>query len=615
MPLVSNGIVIDITANNQATPVIQQVTRDVQGMEAQTNNLGTASNTAAIGLDSSAMAMSMLAIAASVATIAVSAFVKAFEFGEIAAGNERLMNSGEMLAESYGTSLDTIVEKVKEASLGTVSEMDIIASSNKAMMLGVSGDADELAKLMEIAAFKGRAMGLTTQQAFDDMARGIGRLSPMILDNLGIIVDAKTTYANYAESIGKTSTELTRAEKIHSLTQRVIEEGNKQLEAAGGLSDDAAASYERLSASTEDLKNDFFGLFGGMSEINQSLTDVVKMANAGVEALGSLGDVVDKADYIMRSYAPGADRAAAMTKYLADMAAEIISSNLPSFMQATSTEVDSATSSYTAMALAYSGLSVEVEGMASSYAALEISQEEQLSLIGKMQSEEEKYLNRSETLSDQRIEIERKKSAYLTEFGNSNTAKLAEFDIALAKNNQEAKKNADEHELAGRRIVLNMLEQQLAADGLTEAEVDFLLRKGREWGIYSDSVIFEANMAMAEVKKLGASIEDIPPKKSIMLEILESFKSTIGLGLPPGKASGGSVSGNLPYIVGEQGPELFVPSSSGNIIPNNKMGGSITVNFTYAPAFGTADAAQIEQLVPVVTKIVRNAYVGGQLGG
>lgn len=40
-----------------------------------------------------------------------------------------------------------------------------------------------------------------------------------------------------------------------------------------------------------------------------------------------------------------------------------------------------------------------------------------------------------------------------------------------------------------------------------------------------------------------------------------------------GKALGGSVSGNQPYLVGERGPELFVPGAQGNIVPNNAMGG------------------------------------------
>ena len=41
----------------------------------------------------------------------------------------------------------------------------------------------------------------------------------------------------------------------------------------------------------------------------------------------------------------------------------------------------------------------------------------------------------------------------------------------------------------------------------------------------------------------------------------------------PKLAQGGMVSANKPYIVGEVGAELFVPSSNGRIVPNNKLGG------------------------------------------
>jgi TP901 family phage tail tape measure protein len=40
----------------------------------------------------------------------------------------------------------------------------------------------------------------------------------------------------------------------------------------------------------------------------------------------------------------------------------------------------------------------------------------------------------------------------------------------------------------------------------------------------------------------------------------------------PGFAAGGSVTGGAPIIVGERGPELFVPSANGQIVPNNEMG-------------------------------------------
>ena len=51
----------------------------------------------------------------------------------------------------------------------------------------------------------------------------------------------------------------------------------------------------------------------------------------------------------------------------------------------------------------------------------------------------------------------------------------------------------------------------------------------------------------------------------------------------PARAMGGPVSGRKPYLVGEMGPELFVPGMSGAIVPNHAFGGggdtyNITVN-------------------------------------
>ena len=48
------------------------------------------------------------------------------------------------------------------------------------------------------------------------------------------------------------------------------------------------------------------------------------------------------------------------------------------------------------------------------------------------------------------------------------------------------------------------------------------------------------------------------------------------------REKGGPVSQGKPFIVGEKGPEMFVPNQSGNIISNDKMGmgGVVNVNFT-----------------------------------
>jgi hypothetical protein len=45
----------------------------------------------------------------------------------------------------------------------------------------------------------------------------------------------------------------------------------------------------------------------------------------------------------------------------------------------------------------------------------------------------------------------------------------------------------------------------------------------------------------------------------------------------PGRAAGGPVMGGQPYRVGEFGPELFVPSGSGSIRPDNGSGQGVTI--------------------------------------
>jgi K+-transporting ATPase c subunit len=53
----------------------------------------------------------------------------------------------------------------------------------------------------------------------------------------------------------------------------------------------------------------------------------------------------------------------------------------------------------------------------------------------------------------------------------------------------------------------------------------------------------------------------------------------IGQSLFPARANGGPVESNSPYMVGERGPELFVPRSAGAIVPNHSMamGGSTNI--------------------------------------
>lgn len=83
------------------------------------------------------------------------------------------------------------------------------------------------------------------------------------------------------------------------------------------------------------------------------------------------------------------------------------------------------------------------------------------------------------------------------------------------------------------------------------------------------------------------------------------------------RASGGPVNMNTPYLVGEQGPELFIPNSSGQIMDNNStrgaMGGitiqSITINAPGANAREIADG-----LAPALMDKLRSRGIDMSMG-
>jgi hypothetical protein len=61
------------------------------------------------------------------------------------------------------------------------------------------------------------------------------------------------------------------------------------------------------------------------------------------------------------------------------------------------------------------------------------------------------------------------------------------------------------------------------------------------------------------------------------------------------RAGGGAVNKDQAYMVGEKGPEMFVPSGSGKIVPNNQMGNGQPVNVNFN--INTVDARGFNELL------------------
>lgn len=72
------------------------------------------------------------------------------------------------------------------------------------------------------------------------------------------------------------------------------------------------------------------------------------------------------------------------------------------------------------------------------------------------------------------------------------------------------------------------------------------------------------------------------------------------------RATGGSVSSGLSYLVGERGPEMFVPRTAGTIVPTHRLGGGgSNINITVNAGIGTNGAQVGEQIVAAIKRYER----------
>jgi len=84
----------------------------------------------------------------------------------------------------------------------------------------------------------------------------------------------------------------------------------------------------------------------------------------------------------------------------------------------------------------------------------------------------------------------------------------------------------------------------------------------------------------------------------------------IGLAGLPGRATGGPVAPGRAYRVGEQGPELFVPTATGRVVPNGDNGGggrNVRVAITVNAGNGVAAPEALSRSGRQVARAVRAA--------
>lgn len=255
---------IKLDGQDNATAKIKQVEKslndlgknagksfDLGNITDQLGNLGSAGGIANAlgGALSTAIPVAGLGIAAGAAASA------AWELGKLGSESLRTKQAFNDLAAQAGTSGQAMLTAMRLASSGTVADTELMAAASRALVLGVTDDAKTMAALVQAAIVKGQQVGVGASQAVNDLVTGIGRMSPEILDNLGI-ANAKSAFDDYAKTLGTTADKLTDVQKKQALVSSVLASTQ-----GASVADDAAASFERMDAALQNAKSALGELF------------------------------------------------------------------------------------------------------------------------------------------------------------------------------------------------------------------------------------------------------------------------------------------------------------------------------------------------------------------
>jgi len=168
----SRVVEVIIRAKDMASGVIQKVTS------------GFDRNVRAISRTTKAVARDLTVFGASLVGAVVG-------LQKMAAQGSKVIGVKTTFAKVTGDEVAAL-QRLRQASAGTISDFDIMAAHNQAMALGSAKSTEGFARMVEISRKLGKSLGVDAARALESLNTGIGRQSKLFLDNLGILIDVDT---------------------------------------------------------------------------------------------------------------------------------------------------------------------------------------------------------------------------------------------------------------------------------------------------------------------------------------------------------------------------------------------------------------------------------------
>jgi phage-related protein len=234
----------------------------------------------------------------------------------------------EGIAKSAGKSSTELLKAFKKGSAGMISNEDAMLAYNKAAQLVSTTFANTLPDAMQylskISSATGQDMGFMTQS----LAIGIGRLSPLILDNLGIQVDLNAAYEDYAKSIGKSVDALSKEEKQTALIAQVMQKLKENTAAMPDVLGQTDTLMAAFGATMKDIRGEIGKAF--LPILNILLQTLVNLADTALPKIQAFSESMQQFFADLRS---GKSPLEALSTLLINLLPENISAGIVNFFK------------------------------------------------------------------------------------------------------------------------------------------------------------------------------------------------------------------------------------------------------------------------------------------
>jgi hypothetical protein len=191
------------------------------------------------------------------ATLAANIFAVTAAFTALRGASqvEQIFRGLEAAGTRTGRSLINTAKALREVTGDAISTEESMRSTAQIMAAGF--DNSTVVKLGQAARDTSFALGRNMTDALERLTRGIVKLEPELLDELGLMTKLGEASATYALKLGKTESQLTNFEKRQGFANAILAEAELKF---GGISDAAADStnYDKLAATFVDLTNQVF---------------------------------------------------------------------------------------------------------------------------------------------------------------------------------------------------------------------------------------------------------------------------------------------------------------------------------------------------------------------